>query len=106
MLQLPVRVIAFLVVLGFSLSASAQQRQGGYGYMHDGWGWGHWIFGGAMMAIFWGGLILLVVLLVRWLGRSERSSVGSSPLDILKERYARGEIDKKEYEERSRVLGK
>jgi putative membrane protein len=28
-----------------------------------------------------------------------------TPLDILKERFARGEIDKQEYEERRRVLG-
>ena len=106
MLHLPGRVFAFFAVLGFSLSASAQQRQGGYGYGHGDWGWGHWIFGGAMMVIFWGGLLLLIVLLVRWLGRAEQSSTGSSPLDILKERYARGEIDKKEFDERSRVLGK
>jgi putative membrane protein len=30
---------------------------------------------------------------------------GRTPLDILKERFARGEIDKEEYEERRRTLG-
>jgi putative membrane protein len=47
----------------------------------------------------------------RWLGSSEHSpfrhaSPGArSPLDILKERLARGEIDIAEYEERRRALG-
>jgi len=67
-------------------------------------------FGGLMMIVFWGGIILLIVLLVRWLGGAGASSHTSSapsrqtPLEILQERFAKGEIDKDEYEERKRLL--
>jgi putative membrane protein len=54
----------------------------------------------------------VVVLLIRWLGGPLQHpaplhypSPGRPSLDILKERFARGEIDKEEYEERRRVLG-
>ena len=54
-------------------------------------------------------VVVLVVLAVRWLGGSHGPSQPLSPtktpLDILKERFARGEIDKEEFEERRRVLG-
>jgi len=73
-----------------------------------GWGYGHMLFGGLMMVVFWGGLIVLVVLAVRWIGSdAARREVPSrqTPLDILKERFARGEIDKKEFDDRKKVLG-
>lgn len=79
-------------------------------WWHPGWGWGHMIFGGLMMIAFWGGLILLIVLLVRWLGGGGASSHAppspsrQTPLEILQARFAKGEIDKEEYEERRKVL--
>ena len=69
-----------------------------------------WIF----MFVFWGLIIWLIVALVRGsFGKSHRCGhdhgddthgKDNSPLDILKERYARGEIDKKEFEERKKDL--
>jgi putative membrane protein len=56
-------------------------------------------------------IVLVVVLLVRWVagvpghGHPYSPPAGKTPLDILKERFARGEIDKEEFEERRRVLG-
>ena len=52
----------------------------------------------------------MVVLLVRWLGGpgyggALHSPPGGTPLDILKERFAKGEIDKEEFEERRLVPG-
>ena len=74
-----------------------------------GWGWGHMMFGGVMMIVFWGGIILLIVSLVRSFGGSSQSGglnalPRATPLDILKERFAKGEIDKKEYDERRKTL--
>lgn len=67
------------------------------------WGWGHMAFGGVVMVVFWGGIILLVVLLARGLGGRDAPS-RQSPIDILQERFAKGEIDQKEYDERRRTL--
>lgn len=72
------------------------------------WGFGHMLFGGLMMIVFWGGIIALIVLLVRWLGGASGDSSGPgsrrTPLQILQERFATGEIDKQEYEERRKLL--
>ncbi len=76
-----------------------------------GGGWYAMIFGPLFMILLLALLIAAVVLLVRWLGAPLQGPVsphqpnGRTPLDILKERFARGEIDKDEFEERRRVLG-
>jgi putative membrane protein len=50
-------------------------------------------------------VVLGIVALVRWLGRSGSVGTGGNlALNILKERYARGEIDKKEFEEKKKEL--
>ncbi|MGQ0526332.1 MAG: SHOCT domain-containing protein [Betaproteobacteria bacterium] len=71
-----------------------------------GWGWGMG-FGMISMVLFWILVILGIVILVRWVSGSSPAS-GAPPartaLDILKERYARGEIDKREFEEKKRDL--
>jgi putative membrane protein len=75
-----------------------------------GGGWGM-IFGPIFMILVLAALIAVVVLIVRWLGgpwqypAPHHPPPGRPPLDILKERFARGEIDKDEFEERRRVLG-
>ncbi len=67
------------------------------------------IFGPFFMILSLAAVIAVVVLLVRWLGGpsawpSSTIPPMRTPLDILKERFARGEIDKDEYEERRRIL--
>ncbi len=71
--------------------------------MHEfgthGWGlgWG-WIIGVLLLAI-------LVWIIVKAYSSKKRGKPdNSSPLDILKERYARGEIDKDEFERRKKEL--
>lgn len=49
------------------------------------------------MALLWGGTILLINWGVRQIGGSSRQD-GSRALEILEERYARGEIDRGEFE--------
>jgi len=64
-----------------------------------------------MMLLFWGGLIILIVFAVRWMGRGsarggDEPAPGNRALGILEERFARGEIDKEEFEERKQLLSK
>ena len=75
-----------------------------------GFGWGGMLFGGLMMIVFWGGLIVLIVLALRALtnnsnqsghnlsSSSPTNSTRETPLEILQARYARGEISKEEYD--------
>jgi putative membrane protein len=69
------------------------------------------IFGPLIMILVLAAVIAIVVLLVRWLGGPWHGAAlqhgappGRTPLDILKERFARGEIEKDEFEERRRLL--
>ncbi len=72
-------------------------------YMHEGMGW--WmVFGGVWMVIFWGGLIALIVWGISKLTRHDNSVQKKYPLDIAKERYARGEISKEEFEQIKKEL--
>jgi len=59
------------------------------------------------MILFWVVIIVAVVILVKWLaGGSSRIDLPreKTALDILKERYARGEIGKEEFEQKKREL--
>jgi putative membrane protein len=101
-------LVALLAML--PIQALGQDRYYGHGMMWDG-GWGMLFFGPLMMIVFIGAIVVLVVLLIRWLGSSGHLPAGHAgpssrtPLDILKERLAKGEIDIAEYEERRRALG-
>jgi putative membrane protein len=73
-------------------------------------GWHGWFFGPIMMIVIIAVAVVVVVLLVRLLGgpghtHPRHQPPARTPLDILKERFARGEIDKEEFEERRRILG-
>lgn len=68
--------------------------------------------GAILMLVFWALIIAGGVLLVVWLVRSltgpsptSTATTGLSPLDILKMRYAKGEITKEQFEEMKRDLG-
>jgi putative membrane protein len=68
--------------------------------MIGGWGFG-WIF----MIFFWLLIILGVFALYRYLKDYKQIDTGKKPIDILKGRYAKGEINKKEFIEIKKDLG-
>lgn len=77
---------------------------GGWNNTMGGWN-GFGLLGWIPMLLFWIILILGVVALLRYLGKSGQHGSGKTPLEILKERYARGDIDKKEFEQMKKDLG-
>ncbi len=81
--------------------------EGGYGHGHMWGGGAHWIVGPVMMILFIALIVAVVVLIVRWLGGVGGGAAGARPKaaqDILEERFARGEIDKEEFEQRRQAL--
>lgn len=77
-------------------------------WMMSDWGMG-W-FGMIFMIVFWALIIGGVILLIKWLiqgsagGGRFASKPGSKAMDILKERYARGEISRNEFESMKKDL--
>src|SRR5215217_4715904 len=84
----------------------------GQGGMMDG-GWGTLgILGVLVQLLFWGGLLAVIVWAVvritanRQGGGTDARVGGDSAEEVLRQRFARGEIDAEEYDERRRILRK
>ena len=112
MLKYTFAMVGVVAGLATSPLALAQQAQiPNYGpHMWSG-GWHGWFLGPIMMIVFIAVAVAVVVFLVRWLvgtghGAAHHAHAAvRTPLEILKERFAKGEIDTEEFEERRRVLG-
>ena len=67
---------------------------------HEGMHWG-FAFGGFWIVLFWAALIAFVVWVVKKLTERKDvhidTTITTKPLDIIKERYAKGEITKEEF---------
>ena len=101
-------VIAILIIVPSIVGVASGWQGGGWGMMGPGmmggfgWGWFMTVF----CILFWGLVIWGIVALVRGQSgsRGSDSSKADSALEVLKKRYARGEIDKEEYEEKKKDL--
>ena len=74
-----------------------------------GGGFGMGVFGFIIMIAFWILIVVGIVYAIRWLAASTNAvksipANGETPLNILKKRYALGEIDNAEFEEKKRVI--
>lgn len=118
MKSLRVALTAFLFAI-LALPAFAQQGAGpepggppyGYGYRmwghswDGGWGWHPGFFFAPLCMLFVLAGIILVVWLVRGFGHGAQGhSHGRYALDTLDQRFAKGEIDKAEFEEKRKLL--
>ena len=110
--MLRVASAAFLLLLTARTAVLAQTPAPPDPYLYGshmmwGGGWYGMVMGPLLMILMVAATITIVVALVRWLGSPGHGAPpqARTPLDILKGRFARGEIDKAEFEERRRVLG-
>ena len=81
---------------GAALADPADSWGDSFGHMM--WGGGFGMAGGLMMLLFWGAIIALIVFAVRGFSAGSGSGGKSDAAEILRERYAQGEIDEEEYE--------
>lgn len=102
-IHLPALIGGFLS--GFPENAWAQQGRYGDWHMGSGMmsGWGFGGGGGFFMMVFWIFVIVGLVFLIKWLiqtttGGNPKTKNDPTALDILKQRYAKGDIDKTEFD--------
>lgn len=71
----------------------------GYGMDEMGHGYGDNVWGWLLMAVMMTLVVLGVILLVRFASGNQSEANKSNALDVLKHRYAKGEITKKQFDE-------
>ena len=103
------------VSAGWLLATTAAMAQEGglearyydHAHMWGNWGWGGMILGPIMGIVYVGLIVAVIVLVARWLGGGQGiafSSHSRTAVQIFEERFAKGEIDRDEFEGRRRIL--
>ena len=67
----------------------------------------HGFMGGGFMWIFWIAIIVGLVFLIKWIVQQNKpveQKLVENPIEILKKRYARGDINKEEFEQKKKDL--
>lgn len=70
--------------------------------MHPMWGWGMGMM--FVMCIFWAIVIVVLVFGIRWFMAQGPHARSDAALEILRKRYARGEIEKDEFDAKRKAL--
>lgn len=99
--------LVWMVLCLWPSMVAAQERRYEWEWgMHPMWGvWGIGMM--LMMLVFWGAVIVGMVVAIRWLvsqGQGKEPRRTDAAVDILRQRYARGEINKEEFEAKRRDL--
>ena len=100
----PAIAISMAAALAATSALADPGGDGQYGYGHMMWGGGYGLFGGLMMLVFWGVIIAFIVLAIRWYTDNQKVPSKSDAMNILRERFAKGEIDAEEFETRKKAL--
>ena len=79
-----------------------------YGWYNQGMSGGWWVLMFVGMIVFWAIFVIGIVALVRHYGPRRDGDrgrlVANSALEILRERFARGELSEEEYTQRRKLL--
>lgn len=92
--------VVFTVFPTFALAQQGYGERGYGGHMMN-WGFGGGFLGGLPMIILWIAIIIGLVFLVRWAWRSKPGEMAGpskqDALEILKSRYAKGELTREQF---------
>jgi putative membrane protein len=99
-------LVLFFSVWNITYAHGPEEYGMGPGMMN--WGHGMGWFWPIIMMTFWIAVIVGIIFLIRWVVLSANKDRGlkhdETALDILKKRYAKGEINKEEFEEKKKEL--
>lgn len=102
----PISGAGFMPMMNMMMGGDFNMMNWDSGMPFGGWGSGMSFLGGGLFMILWWVLIIAgIIALVKWImnqGKPQRG--GTSALDILKERYAKGEINKQEFEDKKKDI--